>query len=62
MPGAFEVYPDPWGKWQFRLRATDGRVVALNAFGRHPFDTSADARRGCEQVQLAVADARIEEV
>ena len=51
MAGKFEVYQDRGGKYRFRLKASNGQVVASG----EAYETKAAARKGCESVQNAAA-------
>jgi uncharacterized protein YegP (UPF0339 family) len=44
MAGKFEVYQDRGGKYRFRLKASNGQVVASG----EAYETKAAARKGCE--------------
>lgn len=55
MAGKFEVYTDKAGKFRFRLKASNGQVVASG----EAYDTKAAAKNGCEAVQRAAAGAEI---
>lgn len=57
MAGKFEVYQDRAGKYRFRLKASNGQVVATG----EAYETKAAARKGCESVLRAATDAPIEE-
>jgi uncharacterized protein YegP (UPF0339 family) len=57
MAGKFEVYQDRAGKYRFRLKASNGQVVASG----EAYETKAAARKGCESVQNAAAGATIVE-
>ncbi|MCW2717605.1 MAG: hypothetical protein JWR81_1427 [Pseudonocardia sp.] len=57
MAGKFEVYQDRAGKYRFRLKASNGQVVATG----EAYETKAAARNGCESVQRAAEGAPIEE-
>jgi uncharacterized protein YegP (UPF0339 family) len=57
MAGKFEVYQDRAGKYRFRLKASNGQVVASG----EAYETKAAARKGCESVQNAAAGASIVE-
>lgn len=57
MAGKFEVYKDCAGKYRFRLKASNGQVVATG----EAYETKAAARKGCESVQNAAAGAPIVE-
>ena len=56
--GKFEVYKDRAGKFRFRLKASNGQVVATG----EAYETKAAAKKGCESVARAAADAPVEEV
>jgi uncharacterized protein YegP (UPF0339 family) len=58
MAGKFEVYQDRAGKYRFRLKASNGQVVATG----EAYETKAAAKKGCESVLRAATDAPIEEV
>lgn len=53
MAAVFEIYQTESGKYRFRLRASNGEVVATG----QSYGTAADARRGVRAVQRAVAEA-----
>jgi uncharacterized protein YegP (UPF0339 family) len=57
MSGKFEVYKDKAGKHRFRLKASNGEVVAVG----EAYESKAAARNGCEAVQRAAAGATIVE-
>ncbi|ANY08528.1 YegP family protein [Pseudonocardia sp. HH130630-07] len=57
MAGKFEVYEDRGGKFRFRLKATNGQVVAVG----EAYETKAAAKKGCESVQRAAEGAEITE-
>lgn len=57
MAGKFEVYEDKAGKFRFRLKASNGQIVASG----ESYETKAAARKGCESVQKAASGAPIEE-
>jgi len=58
MAGKFEVYEDSAGKFRFRLKATNGQIVASG----QGYESKASAVKGCEAVQRAADGAKIEEV
>lgn len=58
MAGKFEVYQDKGGKHRFRLKASNGQVVAIG----EAYETRAAAKKGCESVQRAAEGAPVEEV
>ena len=57
MAGKFEVYTDKSGKFRFRLKASNGQVVATG----EAYETKAASRNGCEAVQRAADGAEIVE-
>ena len=57
MAGKFEVYGDKSGKFRYRLKASNGQVVATG----EAYETKAAAKNGCEAVQRAAAGADIVE-
>lgn len=58
MAGKFEVYEDKGGKFRFRLKASNGQVVAVG----EAYETRAAAKKGCESVQRAAEGAPVNEV
>ena len=58
MAGKFEVYEDHAGKYRFRLKASNGEVVASG----EAYETKASAKAGCEAVQRAADGASVVEV
>jgi uncharacterized protein YegP (UPF0339 family) len=57
MAGKFEVYQDRAGKYRFRLKASNGQVVATG----EAYETKAAAKKGCESVVKAATGAPIVE-
>ncbi len=57
MAGKFEVYKDKAGKYRFRLKASNGQIVATG----EAYETKASALKGCESVQKASEGAPIVE-
>jgi uncharacterized protein YegP (UPF0339 family) len=57
MAGTFEVYSDKSGKFRFRLKASNGQVVATG----EAYETKAAAKNGCEAVQRAADGAGVVE-
>jgi uncharacterized protein YegP (UPF0339 family) len=57
MSGKFEVYEDRSGKFRFRLKASNGQVVASG----EAYETKAAAWKGCESVQKAADGASVVE-
>ncbi len=58
MPSKFEVYEDRSRQYRFRLRATNGEIVANG----EAYTSRSSAREGCRAVQRAAAGASIEDV
>jgi uncharacterized protein YegP (UPF0339 family) len=56
--GKFEVYEDKAGKFRFRLKASNGQVVATG----EAYETRAAAKKGCESVVKASTGAPVVEV
>jgi uncharacterized protein YegP (UPF0339 family) len=57
MSGKFEVYRDKAGTFRFRLKASNGQVVATG----EAYDSKTAAKNGCEAVQRAASGAEIVE-
>lgn len=57
MAGKFEVYQDRAGKYRFRLKASNGQVVATG----EAYESMAAAKKGCESVQNAATGASVVE-
>jgi uncharacterized protein YegP (UPF0339 family) len=55
MAGKFEVCQDRAGKYRFRLKASNGQVVASG----EAYESKAAAKKGCESVQNAASGASI---
>ncbi|MFG1603772.1 YegP family protein [Actinoplanes sp. NPDC049265] len=55
MASKFEVFSDKAGKYRFRLKASNGQVVATG----EAYDSKAGAKDGCEAVQRAAVGAEI---
>ena len=55
MAGKFEIYEDKSGKHRFRLKAGNGEIVAVG----EAYESKAAAKKGCESVQRAAAEATI---
>jgi uncharacterized protein len=52
------LFKDRSGKFRFRLKASNGQVVATG----EAYETRAAAKKGCESVVRAATGAPIEEV
>jgi len=57
MAGKFEVYPDKAGNYRFRLKASNGQVVATG----EAYESKSAAKAGCEAVQRAANGADVVE-
>ena len=53
----FEIYTDKAGEFRFRLKATNGQVIAVS----EGYTTIANCLNGVESVKKNAADASIEE-
>ena len=58
MAGTFELYTDKAGKYRFRLKASNGQVIAAS----EAYESKAAAQNGIESVQKHAADAKVVEV
>ena len=57
MAGEFEVFEDKAGEYGFRLKASNGEIVAVGG----SYDTLAAAKEGCAAVQRAAGGATVVE-
>jgi uncharacterized protein YegP (UPF0339 family) len=55
----FEFYKSPNGEYRWRLKATNGQVIATGGEG---YSSKAAAQNGIASVKRAAADASVEEV
>lgn len=58
MAGKFELYTDAGGKWRFRLKASNGQVIAVG----EAYESKAAAQGGIASVKANAADAPVVEV
>lgn len=58
MAGKFEVYQDKAGKYRFRLKASNGQVIATG----EAYESKAACRNGVASVQKNAADSTVVEV
>lgn len=58
MAGKFELYEDKAGKWRFRLKASNGEVIATG----QGYSSKASAKNGIESVKQNAAAAAVVEV
>ncbi len=57
MPGKFEWYQDKAGKFRFRLKASNGQVIAVG----EAYESKAACLKGIESVRKNAADAAVVE-
>ncbi len=57
MAGKFEVYKDKAGKFRFRLKASNGQVIATG----EAYETKASAMKGVASVQKNASGAKIDD-
>ncbi len=55
MAGTFEVYADKAGKFRFRLKASNGQVIASG----EAYESKAAANAGVQSVIKNAADAKV---
>lgn len=58
MAGKFELYEDRAGKWRFRLKASNGQVIATG----QGYESKRSAENGIASVQKNAPDAPVVEV
>jgi uncharacterized protein YegP (UPF0339 family) len=58
MAGKFELYQDKAGKYRFRLKASNGQVVAVG----EAYESKKAAQDGIASVQKSAAGAAVVEV
>ena len=58
MAGKFEVYSDSAGKFRFRLKASNGQVIASG----QGYASKASCLQGIESIKAHAADAPVVEV
>lgn len=58
MAGKFEIYTDKAGKFRFRLKASNGEVVATG----EAYETKSAAIKGTEAVQRAAQGAEVKDL
>ncbi|HOP66341.1 MAG TPA: YegP family protein [Methanoregulaceae archaeon] len=56
--GKFEVYTDKAGKYRFRLKASNGQVIAVG----EAYNSKSACMNGIESVKKNAPDAPVEEV
>lgn len=55
MAGKFEIYSDKAGKFRFRLKSSNGQIVAAG----EAYETKASVLKGVEAVQRAADGAQV---
>jgi uncharacterized protein len=55
MAGKFEIYKDKGGKFRFRLKASNGEIIAVG----EAYESKASAKNGIESVQKNAAGATV---
>jgi uncharacterized protein YegP (UPF0339 family) len=56
MAGKFELYKDKAGKFRFRLKASNGQIIATSS---EAYESKAAAQNGIDSIKRHVADAAI---
>ncbi len=57
MPGKFELYKDKAGKFRFRLKSSNGQVIATG----EAYESRASAMKGIASVQKNAPDAAVDD-
>jgi uncharacterized protein YegP (UPF0339 family) len=57
MPGRFELYQDETGGYRFRLKASDGQVIATS----ESYERKVGALGGIDLVRQNAADANVDD-
>jgi uncharacterized protein YegP (UPF0339 family) len=57
MAGKFEVYLDSAGKYRFRLKATNGQVIATG----QGYETKKSCLNGIESIRKNAPDAKLDD-
>jgi uncharacterized protein len=55
MAGKFELYKDKAGKFRFRLKASNGQIIAVG----EAYESKAAAKNGIESVKKNAPDADV---
>lgn len=58
MAGTFELYTDKSGEYRFRLKSSNGEVIAIS----EGYSSRASAQNGIESVRRNAPDAAVVEV
>jgi uncharacterized protein YegP (UPF0339 family) len=57
MPGKFELYKDVAGKFRFRLKASNGQIIATG----EAYESRASALKGIESVRKNASSAAMDD-
>ena len=57
MAGKFELYKDGAGKFRFRLKATNGQIIAVG----EAYESKAAALKGIDSVRRNAGDAKLDD-
>ena len=57
MPGTFELYQDKAGRYRFRLKASNGEVIASS----EGYERKSSALSGIDSVRQNAADANVDD-
>ncbi|GAA4411455.1 YegP family protein [Fodinibacter luteus] len=57
MAGKFELYTDAAGKFRFRLKASNGQIIATG----EAYESRASALKGIESVRKNAGDAALDD-
>jgi uncharacterized protein YegP (UPF0339 family) len=57
MAGKFELYKDAAGKFRFRLKASNGQIIATG----EAYESRASALKGIESVRKNAGDAALDD-
>ena len=57
MAGKFELYKDSGGKFRFRLKASNGQIIATG----EAYESKASALKGIESVRKNAGDAALDD-
>jgi len=57
MPGKFELYKDIAGKFRFRLKASNGQIIATG----EAYESRASALKGIESVRKNASSAAMDD-
>jgi hypothetical protein len=58
MAGKFELYEDKAGKYRFRLKASNGQIIAVG----EAYESKASAMKGIDSVKRNAGEASVVEI